>query len=205
MADGTLLTQESQEKQRYTRASIICGGCLDIGGLTIPCEILDISVGGARITAEQPLPADGDLVLQIGELVAFPGRVAWQRDGQIGIEFAVAPDTVAQVLPEILEGPAKTREQRDHLRSAVLWSGEVIQGVRIIPCRILNISAGGAKVRLEGEVPDGSEIRISCNRFGEVPALVVWCRDGKMGLKFLEDPSRVLRAIGNAIAPVRDS
>ena len=204
MADGTVLMREDDEKQRFTRASIICDGCLDVGGLTVPCEILDISVGGAKIATGEPLSHEGDLVLQVGDVAAFPGKVAWQRGCQSGIEFGVAPETVAEALPEILEGPAKAREQRQHLRSTVLWSAEVIHGARIIPCRILNVSAAGAKVRIEAAIPDGTEVRISCNRFGEMPARVVWGEDGKIGLSFSEDPGRVLRAIGNAVDPVRD-
>ena len=204
MADGTLLKPDSEEKQRFTRSSIICDGCLQAGGRTIACKIFDISAGGAKLETEEPLTDDADLVLQIADLVAFPAKVAWQRDGQIGIEFAVAPDTVSQVLPEILHGPAKVRDKRDHLRSAVLWSGEVIHGDRIFPCRILNVSSGGAKVRFDGEIPDGAEIRISCSRFVEMPARVVWCKGGKMGLEFLDDPRRVLQFLGSALTPVRD-
>ena len=204
MADGTLLIRENQEKQRYTRASIICDGCLEIAGRTVVCEIFDTSAGGAKIETGEEIDHDGELVLQIGDLIAFPGTVAWRRGRQMGVEFAVPPETVAQALPEIFEGPASTREKRRHLRSAVLWSGELVHGARILPCRILNVSAAGAKVRVEAEVPDGTEVRIACNRFGEMPARVIWCESGRLGLEFLEEPSRVLRAIGNAIDPVHD-
>lgn len=203
MADGILLTRESEEKQRYTRASIICDGCLEVGGQTVSCKILDISAGGAKIETAEPLAPAGDVVLQIGDLIAFPGTVVWRQDRQTGIEFAVAADTVVQVLPEIFNGPAKSQEKRDHLRSAVLWSGEVIYGARTLSCRILNISAAGAKVQLDGDVPDGAKLRIACARFGEMPARVIWQSGDKLGLEFLEDPTRVLRAIGNAIAPLR--
>lgn len=204
MADGTILIPENEEKQRYTRASIICDGCLEVAGRTYVCDILDISAGGAKIATAEEIAHDGELVLQIADLISFPAQVAWRRNCQLGVAFAVPPEAVAEVLPEILQGPARSREQREHLRSAVLWSGEVILGARTLPCRILNVSAAGAKIRLDSELPEGAEVRLACTRFGEVPARVVWREAGKVGLTFLEDPSRVLRAIGNAIAPVRD-
>lgn len=197
MADGSPVSSSPEEKQRHRRASIICSGRVELPDASLDCDILDISVGGAKIAIGKTLEPAAELVLQIGDLVALPGRVAWNREGQAGIEFSEDPGVIAVALPEILEGPAKEREQREHLRSTVLWSGEVACDGTITPCRILNVSPSGAKVRIERSFDPGTEASISCSRFGDVLVQVVWSKDGNMGLRFQESPRRILQFIGN--------
>lgn len=208
MADASLVTPAAEDQQRYPRASIICAGILELGDSSHDCDVVDISAGGAKLCladAEVALAPGTAVELVVDEEIAFAGRIAWARDSQAGIEFADAPELVAEVLPLVLDGPARQREQRTHLRSAVLWSGEIAFGHESMACRILNISAGGAKVRVERSLSEGAEISLSCSRFAEMPGRVVWTRDGKMGIAFLEPPRYVLQFIANALSPLRDS
>jgi len=208
MADVTLVTPAAEDQQRYQRTSIICSGALELGHSRLDCDVIDISIGGAKLdlpSGSGALAPGTAVELELEDEIAFAGRIAWWREGQAGIEFADAPELVAEVLPQVLAGPARQREQRGHLRSAVLWSGEIAFGHETLACRILNISAGGAKLRVERALRPGTELRLSCSRFAEMPARVVWSGEGKMGIAFLEPPKYVLQFIAKALNPIRGS
>lgn len=69
-------------------------------------------------------------------------------------------------------------------------------------CELLNISAGGAMVRIEGESPVGDDFVLDLPEVGEFPARAAWRHNSFIGLAFLErvdDVEEIVRAI-SAIA-----
>jgi hypothetical protein len=53
------------------------------------CQVIDISDGGARVATSRPfdtIPNEVVTLLLQGK-VRRPCRIAWRRDGQIGVEF----------------------------------------------------------------------------------------------------------------------
>lgn len=97
------------------------------------------------------------------------------------------------------EVPPSATERRRALRKRVLWSAEVEAEERPIRCAVLDVSLGGARVRLdEGGLPPGP-LAISVSRFGRFQAEVVWTRDTVSGLRFLEPLGRVADTIGRRV------
>jgi hypothetical protein len=95
-------------------------------------------------------------------------------------------------------------ERRKHKRKPVLWSARIEARDEIVPCIILDLSLGGAK--LKGQAASArtrDRVMLVIDRFGAIPAEVVWSRSGHMGLRFTERPESVSHIIGAAL-PLND-
>ena len=81
-------------------ARIRCGGEVHFA------HARDISQGGVKITTEQSLPVDADVVVTLDGFRSLPGIVRWQAQGQCGISFIqVIP---IQELCDWLRSPGET-------------------------------------------------------------------------------------------------
>ena len=70
-------------------------------------------------------------------------------------------------------------------------------------CRVLNISATGAKTRTDRPFNTDPEVLLKIHRFGEFAARVVW-RDGvDLGIHFKDGPEHVIRVLGEAVPAIR--
>ena len=80
------------EERRAKRKSFSYAGAIDVGvgNELLPCEIADISDGGARVvvfTNPNELPDNIALVLSPNGKVRRRCRVAWRSDTEIGLQF----------------------------------------------------------------------------------------------------------------------
>jgi hypothetical protein len=95
-----------------------------------------------------------------------------------------------------LKAPCRRRYER----MTVMWSGTLTVGRREIGCIIRNISAGGATVQVESPIVVSSVAAVlECSRVGQFRAKVVWIRGDQVGLRFLEKPQHVARALALTI------
>lgn len=89
--------------------------------------------------------------------------------------------------------------QRQDPRIAVYAAGRLRsdQGVERA-CELLNISAGGAMVKIEGECPDGEGFVLDLPAVGEFQTRAAWRHNSFVGLAFAEridDVEEIVRAI----------
>ena len=77
------------------------------------------------------------------------------------------------------------RERRKHLRKETLWHGTLRTALGAIACNVLNLSARGAKVEVEG-VAKGDSVTLVMEPLGEFLGVVMWQRDGKAGIRINE-------------------
>jgi hypothetical protein len=64
---------------------------------------------------------------------------------------------------------------------------------------ILDLSLGGARLRLPTPIKSREAVTLVIDRFGRLNAQVAWCRSGQIGLRFLDRPEHVQHVIGGAI------
>jgi PilZ domain len=88
------------------------------------------------------------------------------------------------------------RERRHEIRKNVLWAGQIGANARQLDCTILDVSLGGARIRVNEEVPSRGPLTIACDRFGTFHAEVSWEAAGMAGLRFLESQARIAETIG---------
>ena len=89
--------------------------------------------------------------------------------------------------------------RRAQKRMKVMWSGTVRRGERFAECQVLDISAGGAKIRIAGPCPVRSEVALITDRLGALPGKISWRRGDLAGIEFSEDrqivQERLLRVL----------
>ena len=194
---------QPNNRHRYKRSSVFCAGKLMFDDEAIDCDILNLSASGAQIrvlAGNEPPDAFTLLIEGFGEIRA---EVVRRTGDKYGLTFKETPDTVERVVNDIINHPERTNEIRQHPQRLVLMSGAVYVDNRPIECRVLDVSAGGARLRVDQEFEHEQRFPLMIYRFGEFPVEVAWERDSDLGIAFIEDPAEIERIIGHLL-PKKD-
>lgn len=84
------------------------------------------------------------------------------------------------------EKPAKDR--RRHRREPCVWRASVLLEEKEVQCTVLDVSPGGAMIRVERCLPEYSEITLRMTRNGSFTGEVAWRQAGTAGLRFTHHP-----------------
>jgi hypothetical protein len=90
-------------------------------------------------------------------------------------------------------------ERRRHKRKPVLWKAVLDTGSGPAECAILDLSLGGAKLRVAATGTQRQRVTLVIDRFGPLEAEVIWSRSGRMGVRFTAAPEIVAGTIGAAL------
>lgn len=188
----------------------LCTAVLEFGGRSTTVEVLGLTARSADLRCSEDIAETGPVALTIDGFRRFEGELV-RRHGQIiGMAFRSPEDSdgldaVAEPSPQ-KEGkdagtsPRRRRAMRRHLRSAVFWSGVMQAGRESIDCIVLNMSAGGAKVKLLSRFAhDGSPVVLHIDRMGGYAGEVMWSEGDLIGLRFLKDPKAIQADIDRAL------
>lgn len=74
------------------RISVLWDAEIIASGEATPCEILNISSGGARLKAHQPIPVGSDVQLLCSRFGMLEGKVTWSNQGELGVQFLKPAD-----------------------------------------------------------------------------------------------------------------
>ncbi len=108
MKDLVRLKLEKDERRTYARAVKFISGCVLVDGVTLNCMVIDLSVNGARLLFDRPLPDFEQatvrlaLKLRLANPVDLPMRVAWRDSMLLGVTFLDDPGDVAVALEPLL-------------------------------------------------------------------------------------------------------
>ena len=86
---------------------------------------------------------------------------------------------------------ARRAERREHPRTSVALRGRVYCGSRGVECTVVDLSPAGAQIQAGGLFEVASVVTLKIADFGAVHARVIWQRDDRLGLQFLEDARRI--------------
>ena len=78
------------------------------------------------------------------------------------------------------------RDRRKQARKGTLWHGTLRTTAGTVPCRVLNLSARGAKLEVDGAVVPREAVTLIMELLGEFSGVIAWWRDGKAGLRINE-------------------
>jgi hypothetical protein len=95
--------------------------------------------------------------------------------------------------------PSKT-ERRQHQRTHVLFSGTLVSGDQSVRGTVLDLSANGAKIRLDKPLRAPSAVTLRLARLVDFHVELVWSSGDMLGLKFREAPARIA-AVFAAVLP----
>ena len=80
----------------------------------------------------------------------------------------------------------RRKSPRRTVNQPVLMMGE--GGAMIAPCTMVDVSAGGARLKLDGEVPVPNEFNLMLSKFNAAlmrRCLIAWRNEQQMGVRFL--------------------
>ena len=84
-------------------------------------------------------------------------------------------------------GRADRRERRKQPRRGTLWHGELRTPAGTVACRVLNLSARGANLELDGGiVKAGQSVTLIMEPLGEFSGIIAWQRARKAGIRINE-------------------
>ena len=76
--------------------------------------------------------------------------------------------------------------RRNSLRKKVNRQAVVLAGGNRLPCEIVDLSRGGAKLRTTADVSQHSYVILVCEAFGSLEGYVMWRKGQLAGIKFTD-------------------
>jgi PilZ domain len=84
-----------------------------------------------------------------------------------------------------------TSDRRRFSRSSVLWEAAILEGDRADGCVLLNISEGGALLRVLDPFACPTTLNLEIARVGKLDARVAWRGADSVGVLFKGDPHEI--------------
>ncbi len=84
-----------------------------------------------------------------------------------------------------------TQTQRQHERKDILFTARLLVGSESHECEIVNISHGGANIRVKRTLSAGDMVVLDIEPFGAFNMEVRWYDNGNAGVRFNDDPAKV--------------
>ena len=90
-----------------------------------------------------------------------------------------------------------THSPRRYDRTDLRLQATLVHAGATHSCRIVNISAGGAKLRLDGgeRLPEGAGVTLEIPPFGAFPARPVWRAGDHLGIQFDGDSGAMAEVV----------
>ncbi len=191
------------DRQKHPRHSTHCSGKLVSGDKEVDCEVLNVSVGGAKIRISQPIETNAHVRIKIHRVGEFAGRVAWRNGTTLGIEFHDELTEFARLVEDILSTAVESDERRDDARASVLWSGKLRSAGQLTNCRIVNFSLKGVQLLADKEINCGLEVILWIERFGEFTTKLIWQDGQSIGVQFNDPPKTIESRFGDSLPAMR--
>lgn len=154
-----------------------------VGAMTVAdrrelCLIKNISEGGMMIRPYCELTEGTELTIELKTGFLVSGKVAWLRDGSVGVEFD-HPVDIVEILSSSSDGPRPRMP-----RIEVDCFATVRDGGEIHRMRVNDVSQGGVKLESARILDIGADLVVSLPGLDPQPATVRWCEDGYLGVTF---------------------
>jgi hypothetical protein len=125
--------------------------------------------------------AVGDrLAVDFGDEQPRPARIAWVADDMIGLSF----DDRIDVARALSKAPPPGRSRARPIRLAVELDATAVIDQAPEPCRLLDISQGGAKLAMNPAPLPGDQMTLEIEGLGKLNGVVRWARAGQVGVAF---------------------
>jgi len=147
------------------------------------CLIRNISAGGLMAHVYSTFELDQDVSVALKSNHLLDGKVAWIRDGNIGIAFE-NPIDVEEMLSNASLAESGWLPRMP--RVEVDWLATVRAGAKITWVTVRDISQGGVKFESDTPIEPGQQVTLTIDRFRSVPGMLRWYEDGHGGISFNE-------------------
>lgn len=102
--------ERMKERRRFERKQLLWAATVEVRGQRFEGTIVDLSPGGARIKFDAAVATGEELTLVLKQLDDLGAKVVWQREGEAGLQFLLAPEEVAARIQQKLAMEAASGE-----------------------------------------------------------------------------------------------
>ncbi len=189
--------ESGRERRRHPRVPVtVKGRFLAPDGTEHACSIRDMSLSGIALLADVEVPMGAHLIVYLDDFGRFEGPVVRTFGGGFAIETALSGprrERVAERLNAYANGGTKldAASGRAFPRYAPQDAGIeessllTLADGRTAPCRIVDMSLGGANVATELQAPIGTRVSI-----GRMKGRVVRHTPEGIAIEFTDIPER---------------
>ena len=153
-------------------------GAMTVDGRRELCLIRNISEGGMMIRPYCALTEGTELTIELKTGFLVTCKVAWIRDGSVGVEFD-SPVDIVEILSSSSEGPRPRMP-----RIEVDCYATVRDGGEVHRMRVHDVSQGGVKLESARIIDQGADLVVSLPGLEPQPAAVRWSEEGYLGVTF---------------------
>lgn len=190
------MQSDHDERRKYPRVAFQAKGrFLAPDGTEHTCAIRDMSLGGIALSADVAVDLGSQIIVYLDDYGRFEGTVVRAYDGGFAIETSIAGprrERLRQRLEALARGEKlEISARRAFARYAPGEAGLEESSVLTladgasIPCRIIDMSLGGAQVAVESRPPIGTAVSI-----GRMSGRVVRHTEEGVGIQFADIPER---------------
>jgi hypothetical protein len=85
---------------------------------------------------------------------------------------------------------------RRTVRKRVLWAAKLAHGPTRFDCVVVDLSLGGARIYLAQPLGKGEIVTLKLDQMSTLRAEVVWQEGHSIGLRFTDEPQKIVDTIG---------
>jgi len=88
---------------------------------------------------------------------------------------------------------------RSTVRKRVLWAAKLAHGSARFDCVVVDLSLGGARIYLAQPLGKGDIVTLKLDQMSGLRAEVVWQEAHSIGLRFVDEPQKIVDTIGSRL------
>jgi hypothetical protein len=185
-----VVAQAKAERRRFVRVRVDLSGRLFVpgDGRESGCKILDLSPGGAQISADFCPEANTNIVLYIDGFGRFEAVVVRPTDGAFGVKFncsALKRERVAEQLTVYMNrGEVDETSLRRHDRATTKGFARFTRANGdVLACEVVDLSLSGVSLKTDSRPPLGEVVLI-----GQMAGKVVRHHESGVAIEFVSQP-----------------
>lgn len=182
------------ERRRHKRVALSLRGRYMLPDKReFPCQVLNISAGGMMIACPEPGEVGDRIIAYIDEVGRLEGVVTRVEDNAAAIEFRVPRSKQERIvetliwLKDVHSGHASETRRHHRIKPDASTSRLTLPDGSSHPCQVIDISMGGANLRVQAAPDVGATVML-----GKMRARVVRVHGDGVAIQFLDVPQTTI-------------
>jgi hypothetical protein len=173
--------QDRRKEGRHV--ALLRVGVLHARGHKDLCVVKNISANGLSARAYRQVAVGDEVHIEFKSGEILTGKIAWTQNWNIGMAFPDPIDFEAVLASRwVTEG----QRRRNLPRVPVICDGRLKHGARSMDVTLLDISQGGARLRIGGFPADLGEAVLTLPDLAQIGGVLRWIANQQAGMSFNE-------------------
>jgi hypothetical protein len=176
-------TPRPDRRKEERHIALLRVGVLHARGNKDLCVVKNISANGLSARAYRQVAVGDEVHIEFKSGEILTGKIAWTQDWNFGITFPDAIDFEAVLASRwVTDG----QRRRNLPRVPMTCDGRLKQGARLMDAMLLDISLGGARVRIGASPLNLWEAVLTLHGLAQIGGVVRWIANEQCGISFNE-------------------